>query len=109
MAKVLVSPSGAEIQPFSELLHRGANALKKILYKMCVPFIFHLAYSDVTFSFNDFSVVFFSMHFAQSHLLCTVGERFENSFKINTIFLHLFLLFWHGLICDKGLQIHSVL
>lgn len=76
---------------------------------MCVPFILHLAYSDFIFSFKNFLWWFLSMHFAQSHLLCTVGDKFENSFKINTIFLHLFLLFWHGLICDKGLEIHSVL
>lgn len=38
---------------FSELFWaRGANALKKILYEMCVPFIFHLAYSDFILFFH---------------------------------------------------------
>lgn len=89
MAKVLVFPSGAKIQLFSELFcGRGANALKKILYEMHVPFILHSAYSDFIVFFH---LIIFCSGFFQctlcslSRSLRAAGERFDNSFKINIV------------------------
>lgn len=58
VAKILEMPSGAKMQLLAELFcGRGANAVGKVLYKMCIPFGFHLAHHDFIFSCQFSAVV----------------------------------------------------